>query len=68
MATSPMPAENKFPVETSAEREAAAREDGSQPHVEYDIERVEAVYRKLDRRIIPGKTISHVQYPRPCSC
>lgn len=49
-----MPAENKFPVETSAEREAAAREDGSQPHVEYDIERVEAVYRKLDRRIIPA--------------
>lgn len=67
MASGPMPAENKSPVETSSDNEAAAREEGLQPpHVEYDIERVEAVYKKLDLRIIPGKTSDHVQYPRPC--
>ncbi|KAI1773492.1 MFS general substrate transporter [Hypoxylon cercidicola] len=54
MATSPMPAENKSPAETSTDYEAAAREGLQPPHVEYDIERVEAVYRKLDLRIIPA--------------
>ncbi|KAI4859391.1 MFS general substrate transporter [Hypoxylon rubiginosum] len=55
MASGPMPAENKSPVETSSDNEAAAREEGLQPpHVEYDIERVEAVYKKLDLRIIPA--------------
>ena len=34
-------------------RDAAAA--GSPAPIEYDVERVEEVYRKLDLRIIPGK-------------
>ncbi|KAI0164447.1 MFS general substrate transporter [Hypoxylon sp. FL1284] len=53
MASAPrsLPAESKTPAETSADYEA---ENGLRPsQVEYDIERVEAVYKKLDLRIIP---------------
>ncbi|KAI1389470.1 MFS general substrate transporter [Hypoxylon trugodes] len=45
----------KTPVETNSDHEIAAQEEGPQPvETEYDIERVEQVYRKLDRRIIPA--------------
>ncbi|KAI1371968.1 MFS general substrate transporter [Hypoxylon crocopeplum] len=56
MAHDPAAVGDKNPVETNADHEATAREEGGrQPvHTEYDIERVEAVYRKLDRRIIPA--------------
>ncbi|KAI1142589.1 MFS general substrate transporter [Hypoxylon sp. FL0543] len=55
MAHSSAGAGDKIPAETSADFEAAAREEGPQPaRVDYDIERVEKVYRKLDCRIIPA--------------
>ncbi|OTB15057.1 hypothetical protein K445DRAFT_61629 [Daldinia sp. EC12] len=45
----------KNPVVTGADHEAGTQLEGGQPaHLEYDIERVEAVYRKLDLRIIPA--------------
>lgn len=60
MAHDPTEEGDKSPVENVADNEAATRAERGQPaHVEYDIERVEAVYRKLDRRIIPGKVINH---------
>ncbi|KAG4221466.1 hypothetical protein PC116_g30058 [Phytophthora cactorum] len=50
----------KNPVVTGADHEAGTQLEGGQPaHLEYDIERVEAVYRKLDLRIIPGETQDH---------
>ena len=57
-------ADRKVPHHTtSADADAVAAADdergqgaGSVPApVEYDVARVERVYRKLDRRIIPGK-------------
>ncbi|KAI2627473.1 MFS general substrate transporter [Hypomontagnella submonticulosa] len=55
MAHDPTEEGDKSPVENVADNEAATRAERGQPaHVEYDIERVEAVYRKLDRRIIPA--------------
>ncbi|KAI0387160.1 MFS general substrate transporter [Hypomontagnella monticulosa] len=46
---------DKTPVENTADDEAVTRAERGQPApLEYDIERVEAVYRKLDRRIIPA--------------
>ncbi|KAI0842657.1 MFS general substrate transporter [Hypoxylon sp. FL0890] len=55
MAHSSAAAGDKIPVETIVDHEAATREEEPQPaHVDYDIERVEKVYRKLDRRIIPA--------------
>ncbi|KAI1090015.1 MFS general substrate transporter [Rostrohypoxylon terebratum] len=48
---------DKTLVKINADHEATIHGDGepSQPaHVEYDIERVEQVYRKLDLRIIPA--------------
>ena len=39
---------------------ARADTEGQPAPIEYDVERVEKVYRKLDLRIIPGK-----QEPRP---
>ncbi|KAF3058604.1 Vitamin H transporter 1 [Daldinia childiae] len=45
----------KTPVTTNADHEAGTQlEEGRPARVEYDIERVEAVYRKLDLRIIPA--------------
>ncbi|KAI1662753.1 MFS general substrate transporter [Daldinia decipiens] len=45
----------KTPVMTNADHETGTRlEEGRPARVEYDIERVEAVYRKLDLRIIPA--------------
>ena len=36
------------------------------PHEEdYPVERVEAVYRKLDMRIIPGRLFAHPHHIRP---
>ncbi|KAI1416315.1 MFS general substrate transporter [Hypoxylon sp. FL1857] len=55
MAHSSAGAGDKIPVETSADHEAAAREEGAPTaRVDYDVERVEKVYRKLDLRIIPA--------------
>ncbi|KAI1207253.1 MFS general substrate transporter [Annulohypoxylon truncatum] len=46
---------DKTLVETNANPEPATQGEESRPTpVEYDIERVEQVYRKLDRRIIPA--------------
>lgn len=46
---------DKTPVMINADHEAGTQlEEGRPARVEYDIERVEAVYRKLDLRIIPG--------------
>ncbi|KAI0843958.1 MFS general substrate transporter [Daldinia vernicosa] len=45
----------KTPVMINADHEAGTQLEGGRPApVEYDIERVEAVYRKLDLRIIPA--------------
>ncbi|OTA70472.1 MFS general substrate transporter [Hypoxylon sp. EC38] len=55
MAHSSAEAGDKIPVETGADHEAAFGEEGQQPaNLDYDIERVERVYRKLDLRIIPA--------------
>ncbi|KAI0881782.1 MFS general substrate transporter [Annulohypoxylon maeteangense] len=55
MAPDSAVAGDKTPVETNADHEATIQGEGSQPApVEYDIERVEQVYKKLDRRIIPA--------------
>ncbi|KAI2470895.1 MFS general substrate transporter [Annulohypoxylon bovei var. microspora] len=46
---------DKTLVETNADQEAITQEEGPRPnHVEYDIERIEQVYKKLDLRIIPA--------------
>lgn len=58
MAHGSAPAEDKTPAEITADHDVATREEGPQlVQTEYDIERIEAVYRKLDLRIIPGKCL-----------
>jgi hypothetical protein len=51
--------DNKVPKpreSSSTSSDAAARQeaDPPPPAIEYDVERVEKVYKKLDLRIIPG--------------
>ncbi|KAH8671441.1 major facilitator superfamily transporter [Xylariales sp. PMI_506] len=49
------PDDNKLPQETSiAARDQPGFGDGNPRPVEYDVARIERVYKKLDRRIIPA--------------
>ncbi|XDG04042.1 hypothetical protein ABKA04_003657 [Annulohypoxylon sp. FPYF3050] len=55
MASDSATAGDKTPVEVNTDHEATIQGEPSQPaRVEYDVERVEQVYKKLDRRIIPA--------------
>ncbi|KAI1462741.1 MFS general substrate transporter [Annulohypoxylon moriforme] len=55
MAPNSSTAGDKTFVESNMDHEATIQGKGTPPvRVEYDIERVEQVYRKLDRRIIPA--------------
>ncbi|KAI0896611.1 MFS general substrate transporter [Annulohypoxylon nitens] len=55
MASDSAKAGDKTPVEVNTDHEATIQGEPSQPaRVEYDVERVEQVYKKLDRRIIPA--------------
>lgn len=52
--------------DATASREAANNGPPPPPAIEYDVERVEKVYRKLDLRIIPGMLHSF-RYQNPGS-
>lgn len=47
-----------MPVDTNADHtDSSLQQEGLGPqHGDYSVERVEQVYRKIDRRIIPGKS------------
>lgn len=61
-------ADRKVPHQSSADAAALADDDqgqsadGRPAPVEYDVARVEKVYRKLDRRIIPGMVDMYTWY------
>lgn len=63
MASDSAKAGDKTPVEVNTDHEATIQGEPSQPaRVEYDVERVEQVYKKLDRRIIPGESVKLSQW------
>jgi hypothetical protein len=50
--------DDKFPRETTAAANNASQGEGANAaSPSYDVDRIERVYKKLDRRIIPGKEI-----------
>lgn len=53
------------PVESTShdvEQQQPSRAAATLEEEDYPVERVEAVYRKLDLRIIPGQAPSHISY------